>query len=257
MKKPAGSLFKSVLYTVWPAAFIILLLFGCAKKEVLRGPPLEPLPPVITSNDLIKRMDFSHIRTVKASVKAKLIYKGESMGTYSGVFLFENPGRLKLKFFGPFGITTVESLFDNSTLQILIPSEDILYEGALPFKNLLPDIKSLQDGRISLNEVEGLYALHIYEEGNQNPSIRESYYFETESLRLKRIVILSEEDGHVTISINGLNKGFPSWMDVATDEITVQLRLKDIMINEGITDEVFIPLSAQRQLPLSLFFRKD
>ncbi|MEW6215778.1 MAG: hypothetical protein AB1478_11370 [Nitrospirota bacterium] len=260
----------------------LLILSACAKKEVLRYiPPQLPVEEVSTEA-LLKRTDFSNLNTVKASVKLDIQHKEQSKGTFSGVLLYSHPDRLNLRIFGPFGLTVMEALFLEGTLQVLITPTDTLYSGTTPFDTLLPDHDSFVNSIKFLEEMDNAYILYIagavqtdisprHTKGLENElekggvrgfdsdlTLKAKYFFSKADLSLNAVELYAggkKQVRIVRIEIYRTEGLVPSDVGIRIKDAFFHLELKDIEINKDLKDDCFSPLEASHKLPLSRFLR--
>lgn len=234
----------------------LLIFSACAKKEAIRYTPSQQPTEEVSAEALLKRIDFSNIQTVKASVKLDIHYKEQSKGTFSGVLLFSNPDRLNARIFGPFGLTVMEALFLKGNLQLLITPKDALYSGNISFDRLLPDHDTFANSIKFIEETDNFYMLYILSQNGPELKLKAKYFFDKTDLSWKSVEIYSERKKMAKVDIYKTEGLVPSDIGISINNALFHLELTDIEINRDLKDDYFNPLvEASHKLPLSRFLR--
>ncbi|NWF75090.1 MAG: hypothetical protein HXY53_00710 [Nitrospirae bacterium] len=252
-------------------SFILVFLFftisGCAKKEVIRQPEsVPPLPEKITPYTLIERITSPEIKTLQGSIKLNIFQNGESKGTFSGVLLYEYPYRMRIKVFGPLWFTLAELLFDHGLFQVLIPLKDSIYSDNVPFKSLFPDRNKLEKSINFIEETDEHYVLYIVDfeynktemlEQSNNPNIilKAKYSFQKSDLFLESVNLYRKSKKNFGIRIHRTKEKAPSEILINFSKTLLSITLNDIEINKPLKKDIFKPLEASQNFPLSEFLK--
>jgi hypothetical protein len=246
---------------------LLLILSACARKEAVRQPQLFLPAEKVTIQELVNKIAFLEITTIKSEIKVKIIRNEEPIGSFSGILIYSHPDRLNIRVYGPIGLTFMEVLFVRGTLQVFIPPKDILYSGAVPFDSLLPDRSELMNSKRIIEETEDLYILYIlgnedFEnelekegEGGFDLTLKAKYFFQKTDLLLDTIEIYRDKKKQVKIDIYRNEGSIPVDIGIHVRNTVFRLEFKDIIINEQIKDDYFKPLKASKTFPLSSFIR--
>ena len=231
-----------------------IILSACAKKEAIKHSFQEPISGRITSELLLERIRIFNVATLSASIKVRMYHNSQSKGIFSGVLLYSHPHRMRIRIFGPLGVTAMETLFNKGTLQILIPPKDTLYIGTVPFEKLLPDGDTLHNSLTMLEENDDTYLLYVMAfHQERDLLLHAKYFFAKQDLSLKAFELYSERKKQVRIEIYKREDKAPSELAVHVRNASFHLELKEIEINSQLGDELFEPLKASQSLPLSSF----
>lgn len=240
---------QKILFILIPFFF-----FSCTKKDALITP--LSIPEVVTPEVLLKRVNLSSFQTVRSAMKLSIHIHGQPKGTYSGVLLFRYPDLLNIRVFSFFGFTFMEAVFNRGTLQILVPSQDTLYSGSLSFGRLFSEDRDIAASIKILKKIENnRYVLSIYEHGVSAKDIKAKYFFDSNDLSWKGAEFYSEGRKITNIEIYKTYGLFPSDIEIYAQGASFHLELKDIAVNEQLSDRYFMPLRASRMLPLSKFLQ--
>lgn len=231
---------------------VSLLLTACAERTLHKPPRARPVPEPVTTEALVKRLDFSGLSTVRSPVRFGIRHAGEPRGVYSGILTYSHPDRLRLKVMGPFGFTYMEMLFDSGILQSFIPSRGLLYSGAVPLERLLPEREAIEKHRKVLVREDEAYSLHLYS-GVDNQDLKAKYFFSTSDLSWKGVELYSDGEMQLRAEIQRMEEDFPSHLIIHVGETSFSLELKDIKMNSVVGDDYFRPLTASRVIPLRYF----
>ena len=235
---------------------LVMLLSACAPREAARRPVQPaPVPAVVTPEVLYARADLSGIRTIRAAMKVRIRQGGESRGSFSGILLYERPGRLNARLFGPFRMTVMEILFSRGLLQVFIPSRDILYSGTIALNRLLPDHDMLERSVKVMRESDNAYLLYILEQSGTERRVQAVYRFNKTDLSWNGLDLYSGGKRQVRMEIFKTENRLPAEMDININNTSFYLQLKDITLNRDLGEDYFMPLDASERYPLSLFLR--
>jgi hypothetical protein len=130
---------KLLTYALW-MVMICAVVLGCAPKKMPEEAgemiPLSQVFPVIT-------MKYQGVRSLLAQASLKLEVQGEYY-VLQGPFLYENPDSFRMQLAVSFG-TVGEIIYANGLLQVLVPSQERLYQGRLQDIQGLFVMMSFQD----------------------------------------------------------------------------------------------------------------
>jgi hypothetical protein len=125
------------------------VIIGCAPRMMMQeGGEAVPLARVFA--EITRR--YQGVDTLQAWASLKLEVQGEYYAL-QGPFLYKNPGSLRMRFAAGLGPTMGEFIYTNGLLQVLVPSEEKLYQGMLPENSSLfltmrfQDYQDAQSGR--------------------------------------------------------------------------------------------------------------
>ncbi len=186
---------------------VILFLSSCAQKEVVRQPGLEPYSGPVTVELLKNSIGFRDTKTIKALTDVRIFKKGESAGSFSGVFGYQAPDFLKTSLFGPFGITIMEFLIAKDMLQVYVPPKNTLYEMRSPeisFSSLMS-----KKFRFAIQEEGDSYILLAYDSAEPSAVPVMKYLFDRSYLLNRRIIVYREGSEIITIDFDGFNGKVP------------------------------------------------
>jgi hypothetical protein len=233
--------------------FLLLLIPACAKKEMVRPEGVQIPHEEVTADVLLRSLDFSSLKTVRSAVRFSIRRENEFRVAYSGILFYRHPDRMNLRVMGPFGITVMEVLFNAGSLQVLIPSRDLLFFGRVPFGRILPDRELLAESVKVMKVEDDMYVVNVFEEDVGRKFLKARYFFSRTDLSWKAVELYSEEGGDVRIENYKTEGIIPSDMGIYIRNTYFHLELKDMDINKELGDERFAPLVALKKLPLSHF----
>jgi hypothetical protein len=130
-------------------AMLCTVVIGCAPQKM---PPErgESVPLDRVFAEISRR--YQGVDSLQAQASLKLEIQGEYY-VLQGPFLYKNPDSLRMRFGAVLGPTMGEIIYTDGLLQVLVPSEEKLYQGRLPESSSLflamrfQDYQDAQSGR--------------------------------------------------------------------------------------------------------------
>lgn len=268
------------------ATVCALTLGSCAKRQELRepeslyeAPAYEDGVPEVTVPILKDAIFFESIKGVSSEVNVKVLKEEKKLGTFKGVFAFLSPDLMRLRVFDPFGSTILDLLQSGSMLQVLLPANNVLYEGEAPSigipKGLLYSIEEKRDGYILYgflspkDEKEGAKGSKPppagdeerakppddsnNEEGSLTPFSLARKYFFSRSLHNTGVSVYTDGRMFVAIGLGRYSGSLPARMRLAFfNGFSVEMELTDAEADPDIPAEYFIPFAHEDRLVLPL-----
>lgn len=214
-----------------------MVLFSCAKREVVRQPEMEPYTGPVTIEVLKQAVGFRDIQTIKALTDVTIYKNGEAAESFSGAFGYQAPDYLKTSFFGPLGITVMEFLITKDILQISLPSQNTLYEMRSPeisFASLMSD-----KYHYVMKEEEGFYLLLAYDRADMTAGPVMKYLFDRTYLLNRRIVVYKRGGQEIRIDFYDFNGKVPERTRLSFTNFEIEIALQEPEYNTGISLEYF------------------
>ena len=191
-----------------------------------------------TVEKLKQSIGFGDITEMKALAEVSITTQGENRGSLNGVFAYKAPGRMRVKLFGPFGLTMSEVVISNGLLQLSVPSKKALYEWSLPeiaFSALL-------NSRLRYEmETDGyLYVLVAYMPAVRNSEAVARYFFDRTYLLNRAICLYKNGTGVMGAEFSEFNGRLPERIRLTlSNGLELDIVLQEPEFTEGIPDEYF------------------
>jgi len=191
-----------------------------------------------TVEKLKQSIGFGDITEMKALAEVSITTQGENRGSLNGVFAYKAPGRMRVKLFGPFGLTMSEVVISNGLLQLSVPSKKALYEWSLPeiaFSALL-------NSRLRYEmETDGyLYVLVAYMPDVRNSEAVARYFFDRTYLLNRAICLYKNGTGVMGAEFSEFNGRLPERIRLTlSNGLELDIVLQEPEFTEGIPDEYF------------------
>lgn len=196
--------------------------------------------PVITETlkGIIKE---SALKTARTIFELSLFKDGEPRGEFQGVAAFKAPDRVTFKIFGPLGLTILDLIGKDSTLQIYIPSKEDLYQGNLP-KDLWLIFGISEDRyRYVTEETDDYYILYLLDTEENYLSIRAKFYFDKIEMKQRRIDILNNGKLQFRVELNEFSGNFPLHLTLHLPSgISMVIKNKVVRLDEVPPEELFL-----------------
>jgi hypothetical protein len=177
---------------------------SCAKRPGLLLHPgeVEPYDGPVTIEVLKDSHVFKKFRTLRSEVKVKAMRGRKRLGRYQGALVYERPGSVRLRVYGPMGATGVDAVHSGGVLQILLPQRNYLYEGAAP----LPEPEKLL---YSMEDDGKRYTLYAFKPGDGDARLHAAYTFDRRTLLNTGITLYREGEGFLRMQFAGFAGNVP------------------------------------------------
>jgi hypothetical protein len=227
---------------------VCFLLLSCAKKPAVRPPePVEPYEGPVNVEVLKDFLVFSTMKAVQSEVDVKVLRGEKKMGKSRGVFLFEAPGSMRLRLFGPFGATVMDMVVASETMQVYIPRSNILYEGKSPTFGLPSGAAFSME-----KAVEG-YVLHAFRPKGDGLELVGRYYFDPVTLRNTGMTAFREGMRFMEADFGEFSGSAPMFIRMSFfNGFVMEMSLREPEFGEEARGDYFMPIShgGKRVLPL-------
>ncbi len=241
---------KSLLRLTLVAALCIAL-FACAAKPAAVRPEAElPAYTGEVTLDALRSNEFIHLyNSVRAEVKGTVTFPDGSRNGFDGVFFFKAPDSLRIRLYGPFGVTVADILNSRGEFELQDPVHRKLYTGG----SLLEDAPNDIAPRIMRGgDIIDLVSYARLEDGTVKP--RSVYMFEARTLRNAGLSLYVEGHPFVQIGFDKFDGRMPG--RVVLDIVRgpeMDFRLIDPELNVELPENAFKPVSRKdyEVLPLS------
>jgi len=244
----------------------VLFVFSCAPKAVERPVPpahpgqsavIAPAQVAVTVETLKSAFILNGVDALMSEITAEVIRNGVPAGVFEGILVYKRPGFLRLRLFGPLGITAAEVFLRGNALQVYIPVKNTLYEGEVPAmpetlpEDLLYAMEQDEGGYEPLRQ--GGYTLYSFRQAPDAGApveLKGKYIYGKNPLLNTALALY--RDGKKTFGFSfedfqeAGGKVIPATIKVSTAYgIGMNLRLIEPSVNNEIGEEFFEPIDRE------------
>jgi len=218
-----------------------LLFAACAKKPVVRPAEVEPYTGPVTVDVLKQQIGFRDLSSIKALAEVRVFRKGESEGSFNGVFGYRAPQSMRISLFGPFGLTVMDFLISDHELQLHLPPKNLVYEWESPE---LPLLTLLNERFIySLQENDQDYILNAGPADGDDEELTTRYLFDRFYLRNTAAIFYRNGLEFARADFDAFNGKVPEKISISFRNRTrIEIHLSETEFDTGIPDEYFRPI---------------
>lgn len=223
------------------AILCTLLFAACAKKPVVRPTEVEPYAGPVNIDVLKQQIGFRNLSSVKALAEVRLFRKGDSEGSFHGVFGYRAPQSMRISLFGPFGLTVMDFLVSEHELQLHLPPKNMVYEWESPELPLLTLLN--ERFNYTLQEDGRDYVLHAAPADSRDEGITTRYLFDRTYLRNTAAVFYRNGLEFARADFDAFNGKVPEKILISFQNRTrIEIYLTETEFDTTIPDEYFRPV---------------
>ncbi|RMG74148.1 MAG: hypothetical protein D6710_02095 [Nitrospirae bacterium] len=222
--------------SVFLCLILLSVFFASCAPKVL-GPSALMEEETLTE-ELIKRIDLSYIKTLRAELRVSL-YEGERhRGTFSGYIFYKRGLGFSARLLGPLSMTVADIIIKEGQLLLYIPSRGRLYTAKVSLEALLPDGESIRRSPHFIKKTSEGTALFTSDR-TEGKKLTRIYYFSGDDLNWTELKIFTEDEQKIKVDIKKRIKKLPVRFTAGYKDLSLKVSLKNQVINGPISNRVF------------------